>query len=239
MSARRLTRSQMVATVVLAAILWAVAALAGAWWFRQHWLSVVSVQDQALGLSLPRGLKAGADVRSTVHTTLKARPRVVVPLDQTVSVSLPETLQGATRIETAVPVDTEVSYAANVPVATEVTLKVPVVSWLPSMTVTLPLAFSVPVQVTVPFKANLPIALDLKVAASVPDALRLPLKTRMSLDVPLHQALAVQVLSRTQFELLAGIDQMPVTISQAALRMPLAHLSLQPTTGAWLHQAGF
>ncbi len=229
----------MVITVVLAAACWVAAVLAGVWWFRGHWLTAIQVHDQPLALSLPSGLLASADVHSTVHTLLKATPRIVVPLDQRVSVRLPGEIGGSTRIETTVPVDTEVSYAAEVPVKTEVTMDVPIVSWLPRMTVMLPLAFSVPVKVTVPFKTNLPIALDLQVIAAIPGALDLPLKTRLTLDVPLRQAIAAEVLSRTQFHLLSGIEYMPVMISETTLRMPLQDLSLLPPSTVWPGQAGF
>ena len=227
MSARPVTRGQMVATVALASVAWLAMAVAGLFWFKGQWLAALHVQDQALGLSLPTGLRASADVHSSIHTRLKASPRILVPLDQMVTVSMSQELVGTTHLTATVPIDTEVSYAAQVPVKTEVTMEVPIISWLPSMTVTLPLAFSVPVKVSVPFKTNMPVSLDIKAVARVPHALRLPLKGTMDLIVPLNEPLQAEVLSRTQFELVAGIENMPVMISNTTLKMPLSHLSLQ------------
>lgn len=223
---RAVTRSQMVSTILLAAVLWLGGVMAAGLWLQAHWQGQVQLVEQAVALSLPDRMRASADVTSPVETRLKARPVVMVPLDQVVSVRVPDTITGSTRIEASVPIDTEVIYQADVPVNTEVTANVPVVSWLPSMTVTLPLAFTVPVHLTVPFKREIKVALDIQASADLPDELRLPVRTSLPLTVPLDQPVTAQVLSRTQFELRATEQGIPVTVVSTRLDMPLKNLQL-------------
>jgi hypothetical protein len=210
------------------ALAWLAGVAAAVWWGWQHWHSQAHVRNQPLSLSVPDQLMALAEVPTTVHTRLKATPVVDVPLDQIVVVKMPAQVSGSTRLDVSIPIDTVVQVAAEVPVSTQVRAEVPVVSWLPSLTVSLPIAVTVPVKLSVPFKRDVRVALDLSAQADMPQAMRLPVKTHFPLAVPLDQPLQTQVIGQTQFALRSGGEAIDVTLAEAWLNMPLKNLSLAP-----------
>lgn len=220
-------RRRHVALVYLVTVaLWAALAAAGALALWREWSSTMAVRDQPIRLLLPEGLTASAEISSRLHTRLQAAPRVVLPIDQMVKVDMGQTLSARATVRTIVPVQTDFRFAQIIPVSTEVSAEVPVVSWLPAMSVKLPVRVDVPVDVTVPIRLQLPLALDLQARGRLAGPLTVPVRTKLDMRIPITAAVEGEVTSRADFRLLAPVPPMDLRLSEARIGLPLRDLQL-------------
>jgi hypothetical protein len=190
------------------------------WWLRGHWEALAVIRNIPVSLSLPSGMKASAEVHSVLHTRLDMTQSLAVPVDQLMQVQVMDRLNARAQVHTVVPVSTTVAFAADIPVSTQVQAEVPVVSWLPAMTVNVPVRFVVPVKVSVPVKVDVPLNLDMQVRADVPDALQVPLKATFMARIPIHADIRSQLTRQADFTLAHGIHAMPLMIESASLNLP-------------------
>lgn len=206
-------------------LLWLASMVSLLWWWRDHWQGMALIEGLQLTLDVPTGLQAMAEVHSTVHTRLDLNPRVAVPIDQTLQVVVAGPIEAQTRLQAVVPVQTEVAFEALIPVQTQVQAKVPVVSWLPAMTVNLPVAFDVPVKVKVPVSAALPLDLNLAVRTEVPGPLTVPLKTVVHTRVPVQGDLRARVTREASFALDHGLQALPLVVTRSLMHLPFKDVS--------------
>jgi hypothetical protein len=224
--------------------LWAVASLilviwlglmsAGLWWLHEQWQGQAELRNLNLGVGLPAGIQAHADLTSTLHSRLDMVRQIDFPVDQTMQVTVQGPLQARTTVKADIPVVTTVAFEADVPVSTEVQAEVPVVSWLPSMTVMLPVKVLLPFKVSLPVRLSFPVDLDLQVSAELPQALQVPVRTRIRARVPLHADLRAVVTRRAEFQLDEGIADVPMLIERTRVQMPFKDVSwgLRPERSA-------
>jgi hypothetical protein len=213
----------LVFAIVLTA--WLALMAAGLWWLHEQWQGQAELRNLKLGVGLPAGIQAHADLASTLHTRLDMDRQINFPVDQTMQVTVQGPLQARTTIKAEIPVSTTVAFEADVPVSTEVQAEVPVVSWLPAMTVTLPVKVSVPFKMAVPVRLSFPVDLDLQVRAELPQALQVPVRTRIRARVPLHADLRAVVTRRAEFQLDEGIADVPMLIERTRVQMPFKDVS--------------
>lgn len=205
--------------------LWALAMVWLVWTLRAQWEARVVLHDQAIGLSLPQGLQAHADVLTRVATQVNEVQTVQVPLKQTLQVRLPDVLRSQARVHTTVPVDTAFHYEALVPVETELVAEVPVVGWLPPFKVRLPLRTEVPVKLSVPIRADVPLVLDVTGEGRIAGPLSVPLDTVLRLRVPVRASLEAEVVNRMAFTLLEASPVIPLRLDGSIVRLPLRDVS--------------
>lgn len=220
----------LVVVSVITLLVWLLVIVGATWWVRANVQARVQLRHQSLMMRLPQGMESNVDVRSRVMTRLKADPLLAVPVHQTLTVRLPDTLEARTVVRTVVPVQTQFRYQTEIPVDTVVSMDVPVVSWLPAMAIKLPIRVTVPVDITVPISAQLPLALDLHAKGHVTEPLKVPMHTTLRMKVPLRAEIEAEVLSRTHSRLLGPMEPFPIQIEQALLVLPLGNLS-------WVRQA--
>ncbi len=208
----------LVSALILTA--WLTLMALGLWWLHDHWQGQAELRQLPVGVSLPAGIQAHADLTSTLHARLDMERHINFPVDQTMQVTVAGPLQARTTLKAEIPVATTVAFETAVPVSTEVQAEVPVVSWLPSMTVTLPVKFSVPFKVSLPVRLSLPVDLDLQVQVELPQALQVPVQTRIRARVPLRADLLAVVTRRAEFALDEGIADVPMLIERTRVKMP-------------------
>ncbi len=226
--ARPVTRRQAVVAVSLLILVWLIASLVVSWWAWAHWDSQVHLKQQPIGLSLPDQMPAAADVSTSIRSHVRAQPKVLVPINQTVAVRVPDRLSATSQVILDVPIDTVVSQEVAVPVQTVVKAEVPLLAWLPKFTVTVPISVTVPVKVSVPFKRQVRVVLPIRAEADLPDVLQVPLRAQLPITVPIDQPMQALVTRRTSFALRSGGEAFDVTLADAVLRMPLQRLTLKP-----------
>ena len=206
-------------------LLWLGAMVWGGWTLYRHWEARVWLRNQALGISLPQGLQAHADIQTRVETRLDAVHVARVPFRQEVSVQIPQALQARAQVRTTVPVDTQFTYQADIPVSAVLDTEVPLVSWLPRLKVQVPVSTVVPVRLTVPIRAQLPLVLDVRATGRLKGPLRVPVDTVFAIRAPVRASLAPQVQSRMAFTLLETSPVIPLFLEGSQVRLPLRDVS--------------
>jgi len=213
--------------VVSALILstWLALMSAGVWWMHERWQALVALNQLPVGVTLPKGIAAHAKVESTLHARLDMDRRISLPIDQIMRVTVQGPIHVHTTVRAEIPVATTVAFEAQVPVVTQVQAQVPVLSWLPAMTVSLPVNVMVPLKVSVPVRLNYPVDLDLQVTAEIPQALQVPVRTRVHATVPLHADLQATVTRQAEFSLDEAIHDVPMMIEHTQIKMPFKDVS--------------
>ncbi len=212
---------QLVVVALSVALIW-LGLMATAWvYLRDHWQLALSVHDQPVMLRLPKGMAARADIHTPLRTRLDTQAHVAVPLDQMLRVALAQPVSAHALIKTTLPIDTVIRYEAEIPVVTEVDLLVPLTTWLPKMTVKVPVRFSVPVKMAVPVHLQVPLVLDVLATGQMTDALQVPLRTTMRVKFPVHADLQAEILSQAHFNLLGLQEPFALNLESIRLVMPL------------------
>lgn len=213
--------------LVLGGILlaWLMVVAAGTWHVMRHWQASAKLTNLPVRLSLPAGLKAQADIESAIRTRLDIRPMVNVPFNQQVKVSLDQALDGRATVRTVLPVQTSVHFKGDIPVNTLVALDVPVVSWLPRFKVMLPVVASVPVDLTVPVDVKLPLVLDMPVQGRLAGALSLPIRTQVTMRLPVRGELQGRIVNRADFTLLTSQEAFALDIRHMLMTVPMPRVA--------------
>ncbi|RZL11067.1 MAG: hypothetical protein EOP40_04040 [Rubrivivax sp.] len=214
------------------ALLWSGVVAVGAWQVLSHWHAAAPLRDLPVQLSLPAGVKAQADIGSVIRTRLDIRPRIDVPFDQIVKVSIDQTLNARSTVRTVLPVRTSVHFKGDIPVDTVVQLDVPVVSWLPRFKVTLPVVATIPVDLTIPVDVTVPLVLDMPVQGRLAGTLALPVRTRLAMNLPVRGELQGRIVNRADFTLLTSDQAFALDIRQALITLPLGSVSWGLAEGA-------
>ncbi len=219
-----------VALIVVGAgvlLVWGGLMLAATWYVYARWDAIVELRDHPVKLRLPEGLQAMAEVSAPLQAHVNLSPRVRVPLRQTLSVELSDSLQAQTRLRATVPVDTVLHVEQSVPVRTSLSLSVPVVSWLPRFEVTVPVALDLPVKVDVPVKLEVPLDMDVLASGELHAPLQVPLDVDLNLRPQVRGPLPVQIHRQMAFRLLGPMQPMPVLIERARLSLPFSQPRLR------------
>lgn len=218
---RRVRRRDMLAVFALTLLLWLVVIAAGAVYLRDRFDATLTLFDQGVQLSLPPDMPARAQALTPLSTHLEWTPTVPVPINQTVRVSLPDTLTARALVNSSTPIDTTVDFAGSIPVTIELDMLVPVRSWLPRVHVKTPVSLVVPIQLTVPIHAQVPLNLDTRVTAQIGAPLNVPLRTTFKVRVPIKTDAQAIAINETDFTLRSPVDALSVTVHRADLRVPL------------------
>lgn len=201
----------------------------GATWFVYTALDVrIALRDQPVSLRLPPGMKALADIQGPIHTQLDLRPRIRVPVHQTLSAEVSDSLHAQVGLQATLPVQTVIHVDQVVPVRTQLQLSVPVFSWLPRFEVTVPVALDLPVRMDVPVSLSVPLRLDALVSGVFREPVSVPLDAVFTLRPEVRAPLQAQLRRQMAFELLAPMPPVPLVIERASLLAPFMFPSRRP-----------
>lgn len=218
---RRVRHRDMLAVFALTLLVWLLVVAAGTAYVREHFDAALALHDQAVHLSLPHDMPARAQALTPLSTHLDWSPSVPVPINQTVRVSLPDTLSARAVVNSSTPIDTTVDFAGSIPVTIQLDMLLPVRSWLPRVHVKTPVSLVVPVQLTVPIHAQVPLNLDTLVSARIDQPLDVPLHTTFKVRVPIRTDAQALAVNQTDFLLRSPIDALGVKVQRADVRVPL------------------
>jgi len=225
---RRISRSQMYWMMALTVVIWLASIGSAMFWLYEHWQTDVRFNEQALTVHLPDQLLTHVDFRSKINTRLDADLALRIPVKQSISIELPDTVSGQSHVNLNIPVDTEISHQFTTQVQTTVNTWVSIASWLPDIYVTLPLSMDIPIAVRIPVKATIPVSANLHATAKLPRSIQVPIDTNLQIKTAIHQPMSIDASHRTLFALRTTEEGIPMVIQNAQIQMPLSDLQLRP-----------
>lgn len=226
---RPVTRQQAVIAGSITALLWMGSVGVATVWLYETWQGQATVKHQSLNVRLPNLMLANADIESNLQTMVDTTVHLNLPVHQQLLVDLPPSVKGQSLVNVTIPIDTRVVHAFVLNLMAPIDTHVSIASWLPDVHVKFALPMTIPIEMDVPVRASVPLSLKLEATAKLPDNVRVPIDTRFKLQVPLHQVLDMTAVSRTSFALHDTKSDIPIHLTQAQVRMPLAGMVLQPT----------
>lgn len=215
----------------LTVLLWLMFMAAGAGWVMRHGQISTPLNDQPLTMALPRGLNARAEIASPVRAELNIRPLVQLPFDQQVKVSVSQVLNARAQVRSMLPIQTSVHFKGDIAVATQVAMEVPIVAWLPRFTVMLPVSAVVPVDLIVPVNVQVPLVLDMPLQGRLATLLDLPVRTQVSMRLPVSGTVQGRIVNQADFTLLDAPEALALGIRRADITLPLSGVNWVTTDG--------
>jgi hypothetical protein len=204
----------------LVLLVWFFLMLFAAWLVYTQLDARMDLREQPVALRLPNGFHARATVQQAVRTQLDLRPMMRVPVRQSVSVQVDDTIMGRATLEATLPVDTVVLIDQLVPVSTELQMQVPLVGWLPAFDVSLPVTLNVHVKAAVPVRTQVPVHMDVLVSADLHAPVEVPLDMVFQLRPVVSETIDVQLRGAMDFVLQDDAPPIPVMIERARLLVP-------------------
>lgn len=215
--------------VSLRSLFWVGAAVLGAWlalmlgaaWFVYTQLDArMALREQAVGLRLPPGLRAIAEVSHPLRSDVSLKPSITVHVKQRLHARVDDTLLTRATLEANLPVRTVVKVDQVVPVRTVLRMQVPVVSWLPAFDVDLPITLNLPVQAEVPLHADVPVRLEALVSGQLTGPVEAPVDQVFRLRPEVRGAIEAEVQGKMDFVVHDAIPPLLMTLEQANLLVP-------------------
>lgn len=201
-------------------VVWLALMLCTAWFVYTQLDARMDLSGQPVGLRLPAGLQARAEVQQPLLTRIDLRPTVSVPVRQRLQARVDDSLSMRVQLATDVPVDTVVQVDQVVAVQTELSMKVPLVGWLPAFDVTLPVTLNLPLKAEVPVRARVPLRFDALVSGELRAPIEVPLDEVFRLRPEVHAGVRAQVRGQMDFVVEDAMPAMPLTIERARLLVP-------------------
>lgn len=204
----------------LVLMIWLMLMLAAVWFVYTQLDARMALQDQPVTLRLPAGLQAQAVVEHPVRTRVDVRPRVSVPVHQTLQAQVDDVLLLRAGFDAVLPVTTTVKVDQVVPVKTELSMQVPLVGWLPPFDVTLPVTLDVPFKAEVPVNVRVPIHFDALVSGELRGPIAAPIDTVFHLRPQVHGEVNARLRGQMDFVVQDAMPPLHLTIERARLFMP-------------------
>lgn len=211
------------------------------WWLFNHMDAHLLLQDQAVTIRLPKPVQVQAEVPQGLDVLLHGKLATTVPIDQSITVPISDTLHVVADFDHDVPIKMTVPIHQSIPVdqVIHVDSKVDVV--VLGHTIRLPVKGDIPVMAQVPVSLDVPVDQSVRLRFSAPidarlnQSLHVPVKTNVSTTIALSGQLHVPVQSAIQASVtIAG--PLDAVLTHADLKLPLHTLSLgldsTPAAGA-------
>lgn len=206
-------------------------ALIGYWVFKNVDARLLLTNQPAM-VTIPEPLNATADVLNNLDITLDDVISTSVPIDQTVSIPVDETLNLLAKFDAEVPI--QMNVPVNETITIDQTLSVDAVITAEVLGDTLelpirgdiPIKADVPINLTIPVDKNVQLKFTAPVAAKLKQDLEVPLKTTIDADIPIQADLSVPVKSKLNARVFMPEDPTEVIIDYADLKLPLRTLDV-------------
>lgn len=199
---------------------WLALMLGAAWFVYTQLDARMALREQAVGLRLPPGLRATAEVSHPLRSDVSLKPSITVHVKQRLHARVDDTLLTRATLEANLPVRTVVKVDQVVPVRTVLRMQVPVVSWLPAFDVDLPITLNLPVQAEVPLHADVPVRLEALVSGQLTGPVEAPVDQVFRLRPEVRGAIEAEVQGKMDFVVHDAIPPLLMTLEQANLLVP-------------------
>lgn len=204
----------------LVLVVWLLLMLLATWFVYTQLDARMDLREQPVALRLPNGFHARATVQQAVRAQLEVSPLVSVPVRQTVSVQIDDTLMGRATLGATLPVNTVVLIDQVVPVSTELQMQVPLIRWLPAFDVSLPVTLNVHVKAAVPVHTQVPVRMDVLVGADLHAPLDVPVDMVFHLRPVVRETIKAQMRGAMDFVLEDDAPPISLMIERARLLVP-------------------
>jgi hypothetical protein len=188
--------------------------------------------NQPATVTVPEPVAVSAKVLNKLDIVIDDKIRTKVPVDQTVTVPVNDTLNLTADFDATVPIRMTVPVHDTIPIDQSLDLDTVIKAELLGDTHDLHIRGKVPVKARVPVDLSIPVdkMVQLKfsapVAAKIKQSLNVPLKMTIDADIPIHSEMDVPVKSDLVGEITFPKDPTGVIINYADLLLPLRTLQL-------------
>lgn len=188
--------------------------------------------NQPAMVTIPEPVSVSAKVLNKLDIVIDDKIRTKVPVDQTVTVPINDTLNLTADFDATVPIRMTVPVHDTIAIDQSLDLDTVIKADLLGDTHDLHIRGKVPVKARVPVDLSIPVdkMVQLKftapVAARIKQSLNVPLKMTIDADIPIHSEMDVPVKSDLVGEITFPKDPRQVIINYADLLLPLRTLTL-------------
>lgn len=220
---------------ILALVVVIVAAIGGAavgYWVFKNVNARLVLRNQPATVTIPDPIYAIADVLNKLDITLDNTIHTKVPVDQTVSIPVNDTLKLLATFDAKVPIKLEVNVNQSIPVDQTVHVDAVVEAKVFGETLKLPIRGDIPIKAVIPLHLTIPIDKKVRLQFTAPikaklkQNLTVPLKTVIDADVPISADLSVPVKNALKARVYLPDTPTPIIINYADLTLPLRTLKL-------------
>lgn len=202
-----------------------------AWWTWRNLEAELLLRDQQAKVIVPNPMKVGIDILNDLDIFLDTKIHTKVPIDQTLTLPIRNTLKVRVGFDNTVPIKMNVPIHNTIHLDQKVPVDGKVRAKILGMWLTLPIKGELPVKADIPININVPVDQKVHLAFTAParvkllSDLKVPLKTTITTTIPLKSAMKVPVRSRldAQARILKPADAL---IAQMNLRLPIRKIGL-------------
>jgi hypothetical protein len=230
-----------------AALIWGIAllvlvgaiiggALVALWVFR-HVDARLVLANQPATVTIPEPVTVSAKVLNDLDIVIDDKIHTKVPVNQTVSVPVNDTLKLTADFDATVPIRMTVPVHDTIPIDQSLDLDTVIKAEFLGDVHDLRIRGKVPVKARVPVSLSIPVDKQVRLKFSAPVAARIkqnltvPLDMTIDADIPIHSEMKVPVKSDLVGAVTFPKDPSNVVINYADLRLPLRTLALQVHDG--------
>jgi hypothetical protein len=231
-----------------AALIWGIAllvligaivggALVALWVFKNVDARLV-LANQPATVTIPEPVTVSAKVLNDLDIVIDDKIHTKVPVNQTVSVPVNDTLKLTADFDATVPIRMTVPVHDTIPIDQSLDLDTVIKAEFLGDVHDLHIRGKVPVKAMVPVNLSIPVDKQVRlkfsapVAARIKQSLTVPLNMTIDADIPIHSEMKVPVKSDLVGAVTFPKDPTNVIINYADLRLPLRTLALQVHDGA-------
>jgi hypothetical protein len=188
--------------------------------------------NQPATVTIPEPVAVTAKVLNKLDIVIDDKIKTKVPVDQTVTVPVNDTLRLTADFDATVPIRMTVPVHDTIPIDQSLDLDTVIKADLLGDTHDLHIRGKVPVKARVPVDLSIPVdkMVQLKfsapVEAKIKQSLNVPLKMTIDAEIPIHSEMDVPVKSDLVGEITFPKDPSNVIINYADLLLPLRTLTL-------------
>lgn len=204
------------------------------WWVFRNVDAHLLLRQQTATVSLPGNIPIKAKVLNNLDITLDTKLKTRVPVNQTITVPIRDTLHVQVAFDHDVPIKLKVPVHAMIPVDQTIPIDSTVKVDVLGVPVTLPIKGNVPIKTQIPVNLTIPVDQQVHLKFTAPadvtldEPIKLPLKTAIDTVVPIHGHLSVPLKSdlvataRIPGKMQVVIDKADLKLSLSSLRLSLA-----------------
>ena len=237
------TWKALILTSLLLLTLMTALAGAAAWWAFGHMAARVVLRDQPADIRLPESLAVKAAVSKAIHVRVHQVLPVRVPIDQVLSIPMPDAIEVKVHLETSVPIALDIPVEHTLQVDQSFDLDTTVRTRVLGIPINLPikgripLKAQVPIKLVVPVRQTLPVVLDVPATVRLSEPLRARVQTVIEARIPIRESLQLPITEPVNATLSFPQQRVQASLQRMDITLPFDAITLAPTAG-WAHSFG-
>ncbi|MBO6851884.1 MAG: hypothetical protein JJ867_15740 [Marinobacter sp.] len=203
----------------------------GAFWLWKNLGAELLLRNQQAKVAIPEPMAVGIDILDSLDIELDTVLSTTVPIDQTLTLPIRDTLNVSVTFDSAVPIRMVVPLRQNIQLDQTIAVDGEVEVKALGKWFELPLRGELPVKATIPLDEEIEIdqMVDLKFTApaqvALLDSLEVPLKVDIATDIPLKTRMSVPVRSRIN-AYATILEPADALLAEMDLELPIREIGL-------------